>query len=69
MTETEKALRAVLPKARSAAAKVGTMHGAWDAIFDAEALFEGRQTLLIFRSREDGIVELYEMLKQYEETP
>jgi hypothetical protein len=63
MLETETALRAVLPKARSIAARGGTMHGAWDAIFDAEALLAGQKTLLRFETREEGIATLYRMLK------
>ncbi|WP_164712226.1 hypothetical protein [Methylobacterium currus] len=66
MSETEKALRAVLPKARSAAARVGAMHGSWDAIFDAEALLAGKPTLLRFGSREEGIEVLYDLLKSHE---
>lgn len=66
MTEIEKALREVLPKARSAAAKVGTMHPSWDAIFDAEALLAGKETLLRFANREEGIAELYDILKEHD---
>jgi hypothetical protein len=39
-------IRGALPRVRTIAARVGPLHAAWDAIFDGEAILEGRPTLL-----------------------
>lgn len=44
--EQRQRLAELIPPSRAAAAEVGTMHSDWDAIFDAEALLAGGQTLL-----------------------
>jgi hypothetical protein len=53
--EDEQAIRRLLPQVRAEAAKVGTMHGAWDLIFDVEALLAHKPTLLQFESREKAM--------------
>ena len=44
MTDDE--IRAAIRIMRTKAQPVGTMHGLWDLIFDAEALLTGGETLL-----------------------
>jgi hypothetical protein len=60
---TDEALRAAIRAGRTVAAKAGTMHGSWDAIFDGEALLEGKPTLLRFETREEGVRVIYNLLK------
>jgi hypothetical protein len=44
--DVREALRAGIRKVRPVAQKAGPLHGLWDVIFDAEALLEGKRTLL-----------------------
>lgn len=53
--EDEALVRRLLPQVRAEAQKVGTMHPAWDLIFDAEALLKHEPTLLQFESREKAM--------------
>jgi hypothetical protein len=53
--EDEAVIRRLLPQVRAEAQKVGTMHGSWDLIFDAEALLKHEPTLLRFESREKAM--------------
>jgi hypothetical protein len=44
--ELRDALRSAARRARLSAQQVGTMSGLWDVIFDAEAVLDGRATML-----------------------
>lgn len=55
LDEDEQAVRRLLPQVRTEAQKVGTIHGAWDLIFDVEALLNHQPTLLQFENREKAM--------------
>lgn len=56
MTDDE--IREAIRKARSIAAPVGPMHSYWDVIFDAEALLEGKPTIVSRAVIEDELREI-----------
>jgi hypothetical protein len=64
MSEDEIAVRRLLPQVRAKAQEIGTMHGAWDLIFDAEALIAGKETLLKHDSREAAMKDYRAMLEK-----
>lgn len=62
MAAPEETLRAAIRASRARASAVGPLHAAWDTIFDAEALLDGKPMLFDWLndcgSRENAIKEL-----------